>query len=58
MNNNSNSWFINNDNYIVYQPSGLTSLYDVIGESVKKIRNISDKEVLEDKLTVDCCNYN
>ena len=36
---NSNSWFINLDDYIVYKPSGLTSLYD-IGESVKNIRNI------------------
>ena len=49
---NSNSWFINLDDYIVYNPSGLTSLYDAIGESVKNIRNISEKEVLEDKASV------
>lgn len=49
---NSNSWFINLDDYIIYKPSGLTSLYDAIGESVKNIRNISEKEVLYDKATV------
>ena len=48
----SRSWFVNFDDYIVYKPSGLTSLYDAIGESVKNIRNISQKEVLEDKATV------
>lgn len=47
-----NSWFVNSDDRIIYKPSGLTSLYDAIGESVKKIRKLSDKEVSEDKATV------
>lgn len=46
------SWFENTNDFVIYEPDGMTSLYDAIGDSVNKIKSISEKEVLEDKATV------
>ena len=46
------SWFENTNDFVIYKPDGMTSLYDAIGDSVNKIKSISEKEVLEDKATV------
>ncbi len=46
------SWFGSTNDYVIYEPDGMTSLYDAIGDSINKIKSISEQEVLEDKSTV------
>jgi len=48
---NAQSWLRDNDN-IIYEPSGMTALYDAIGMSVKKIQKEAGEEISNDKATV------
>jgi len=44
-------WLKSNDN-IVYNPSGMTALYDAIGNSIKRIRKTAENEIKNDEATV------
>ncbi len=48
---NSESWIKDNDK-IIYEPNGMTALYDAIGMSVKKIQDQAREEINNDQASV------